>query len=108
MTSETEPSKVVEAEKSYTRKKGDRGVPNQVFKQALESGDYIQVSDSGWVCRVHGDHLGGSRSVTRHHESVHLNIVVECEYCNAQFSRRDAVLRHQRQASCRPNVKWKV
>lgn len=95
-------------EQAHPRRRGDRGAPNPVLKMALECGDYVQVSENGFYCRVHGDHLGGTRSVTRHHESVHLNIMVECQYCNAQFSRRDAVLRHQRQSSCKTSAKWKV
>ncbi|KAL5524454.1 hypothetical protein ACEPAF_9594 [Sanghuangporus sanghuang] len=109
-TKESEPATVISAdlESNQPRRRGDRGALNPVLKMALESGDYVQVSENGFYCRVHGDHLGGTRSVTRHHESVHLNIMVECQYCNAQFSRRDAVLRHQRQSSCKTNAKWKV
>ncbi|KAL5482527.1 hypothetical protein ACEPAI_9121 [Sanghuangporus weigelae] len=109
-TKESEQATVISAdlESNQPRRRGDRGTPNPVLKMALESGDYVQVAENGFYCRVHGDHLGGTRSVTRHHESVHLNIMVECQYCNAQFSRRDAVLRHQRQSSCKTNAKWKV
>ena len=88
-------------ESEQTVKRGEKPVSNASLRAALESGDYEQVSDHSWYCKVHHENLGGPRSVTRHHDSVHLNIMVECEYCHGRFSRRDATLRHQRHSGCK-------
>ncbi|EJC97884.1 uncharacterized protein FOMMEDRAFT_171294 [Fomitiporia mediterranea MF3/22] len=95
--------RIVESEQLPRR--GDRSSGNTLLKVALESGDYEQIADNKWRCRVHNECLGGHRSVTRHHESVHLNKTAECKYCGALFSRRDAMLRHQRSSGCKGVVK---